>query len=150
METFTNTEDLNTTNDNICEEDKLELFDEIFCKIQSKKNTNSTTDYLTDFIDFIEVYNIPSEEEDYIYDNPFHYTDTKNLTIFEEFHTIVENILTYDALDDSFNILYADENLCGYIYYDFNQCPKKIFTIMFLNDFKMYIYNNLNLANTLK
>jgi hypothetical protein len=50
----------------ISEEDKLELFDEIICKIQSKKNENSTRDYLTDFIDFIELYNISNEEDDYI------------------------------------------------------------------------------------
>ena len=30
----------NNTTDIICEQDKLELFDEIMCKIQSKKNEN--------------------------------------------------------------------------------------------------------------
>ena len=133
----------------ICEEDKLELFDEIMCKIQSKMNENSTTDYLTDFINFIELYNIPNEEDDYIYDHPFHYTDFKNLTILEEFYAIVDYITNYDALDDSFD-LSGSNCLNNYIYYDFNECPKKIFTVTFLNDFKFYIYNHLNLNPTLK
>lgn len=133
----------------ICEEDKLELFDEIMCKIQCKKNENSTTDYLTDFIDFIELYNIPNEEDDYICDNPFHYTDIKNLTILEEFYEILDYITNYDALDDSFDL--SESNcLNNYIYYDFNECPKKIFTVTFLNDFKFYIYNHLNLGISLK
>ena len=133
----------------ICEEDKLELFDEIMCKIQSKMNENSTTDYLTDFINFIELYNIPNEEDDYIYDHPFHYTDFKILTILEEFYAIVDYITNYDALDDSFD-LSGSNCLNNYIYYDFNECPKKIFTVTFLNDFKFYIYNHLNLNPTLK
>ena len=128
---------------NISEEDKLELFDEIMCKIQREN-------YLTDFIDFIELYNIPTEEDDdYIYEHPFHYSDIKNLTILEEFHTIVDHIIRYDALDDSFDVL-ADDYLNNYIYYDFNECPKKIFSHIFINDFKMYIYQNLNLGHTLK
>jgi len=139
----------NNTTDIICEQDKLELFDEIMCKIQSKKNENSTTDYLTDFIDFIELYNIPNEEDDYIYEHPFHYTDIKNLIILEEFYAIVDYITNYDALDDSFD-LSGENYLNNYIYYDFNQCPKKIFSITFLNDFKMYLYDNLNLGTTLK
>jgi hypothetical protein len=133
----------------ISEEDKLELFDEIICKIQSKKNENSTRDYLTDFIDFIELYNISNEEDDYIYDYHFHYTDIKNLTILEEFYEIVYYITNYDALDDSFD-LSEDYCLNNYIYYDFNQCPKKIFSEIFINEFKMYLYTILNLVNTLK
>jgi hypothetical protein len=59
-------------------------------------------------------------------------------------------ILTnYDALDDSFD-LSEDYCLNNYIYYDFNQCPKKIFSEIFINEFKMYLYTILNLVNTLK
>ena len=133
----------------ISEEDKLELFDEIMCKIQSKKNENSTRDYLTDFIDFIELYNISNEDDDYIYDYPFHYTDIKNLTILEEFYEIVYYITNYDALDDSFD-LSEDNCLNNYIYYDFNECPKKIFSEIFINELKIYLYTILNLVNTLK
>lgn len=133
----------------LSQEDKLELFDEIMCKIQSKKNANSTRDYLTDFIDFIELYNILNQEDDYIYDHPFHYTDIKNLTILEEFYEIVYYITNYDAVDDSFD-LSEDNCLHNYIYYDFNQCPKKIFSEIFINEFKMYVYTNLNVVNTLK
>lgn len=135
----------------VTDEDKLEFFDEIFCKIQSKNHKN--TEYLTDFIDFIEVYTtiiIDEEETEYIKDNPFDYNDIKNLTILEDFYEITDvyNINYFNDVDSYDDNYINDFN--HYVYYDFNKCPKKIFSKMFINDFKIYIYNTLNLGNTLK
>lgn len=146
----------NTENLNIREEDKLEFFDEIMCKIQSKRNKNPETDYLTDFIDFIELYTTiiqqDEDETEYVIEHPFYYNDIKNLTILEEFHEILDNVLDIDCINciDEYNVFNYLVDFNIYIYYDFNYFPKKIFTKRFINDFKMYIYNNLTHAHTLK
>lgn len=134
----------------ISNEDKLDFFDEIFCKIQCKNNTNP--EYLIEFIDFIDLYTtiIPDEDSEYINDHPFYYNDIKNLTILEEFYemTDIYNIQYFTYIDPH-NHNYINE-FNHYLYYDFNQCPKKIFTKTFINEFKVYIYDTLNLFNNLK
>jgi hypothetical protein len=147
------TENLNITNEEnnlISKEDKLEFFNEIFCKIQNKNYNNP--DYLTDFVNFIELYttNTECEDPDYINISPFHSDDIKNLTILEEFYDITDVYsINYFAYIDPHNHSYINE-FNNYLYYDFNECPKKIFSQIFINEFTMYLYENLNLVSTLK
>lgn len=143
-----------TNNENnlsiLSEDDKLEFFDEIFCKIQNKNYKNP--DYLTNFINFIELYTtiIEDGDPDYILDNPFHHNDMQNLTILEEFYDITDVYsINYFAYIDPHNHNYIND-FTQYIYYDLNESPKKIFSPIFINEFKTYIYENLNLGYTLK